>query len=171
MSKLTPLPVSHATNLYDLLSDVIVAIESEPKRLDLTNWMMHPERAQHFYADDELPSCGTTACIAGWIVILGKGPGWVKDRPESTIADVAYGMFRKFRFGVGQYALFSANIHTNAEAMEKGDIHFDEVGESIDRGDPRYVPAVVAKIRRFQAAFATELRQAPVDQDGRDAVL
>lgn len=65
-------PATSATNSYDLLEEVIAAIEAEPKRIYMPSYI---SRWVH-HVGDTLPACGTQGCIAGWAAILhfrGKG--------------------------------------------------------------------------------------------------
>lgn len=69
-------PWSHATNAYDLVSDVIRVIEEEPKRFDMADWLDHimPSRVKKTKSlQERYPACGTVACVAGWIVTLRHG--------------------------------------------------------------------------------------------------
>jgi hypothetical protein len=48
----------------ELIKQIIDIIEDEPKRLEMSTWVLNPLKSQ------QAPSCGTTGCIAGWAVML-----------------------------------------------------------------------------------------------------
>lgn len=62
------LPISDATNGYDLFTDVMTAIEQEPKRLDMGTWFEH--RTTNEWPVAHVPACRTAACFAGWAATL-----------------------------------------------------------------------------------------------------
>jgi hypothetical protein len=64
-----PVPVSKATNAYELLTDIMRVVKSEPKRLNMDNWLL---------VDSDIdarnrPACHTVACVAGWATVLVDG--------------------------------------------------------------------------------------------------
>lgn len=82
------IPVSMATNSYDLLEDLKVEILAEPKRLLQGDWFSKVgERGnQDGYAGQMHPACGTVACAKGWLLLLRRNTivlpldadGWVE---------------------------------------------------------------------------------------------
>lgn len=57
-----------------ILKRVIKLIQAEPKRYDQSQIIVcNGENVDSFYEDDYFPSCGTTACVAGWVHILTGG--------------------------------------------------------------------------------------------------
>ena len=69
-----PMPVSTATNAYDLLDDVKALALEEPKRIAMGWWLV-----QNGYSSDALlvrvlkggfPECGTVGCVGGWVEVL-----------------------------------------------------------------------------------------------------
>jgi hypothetical protein len=54
-----------------LLRKVQRAVRTEPRRIDMGRWSTrhHPVDVK---MDPDLPRCGTTACIAGWLLTLNK---------------------------------------------------------------------------------------------------
>ena len=93
MTDFAPLPVVQATTAYQLLEATIRAIQEEPRRLYMDQWIVVPHRVQSYlehlnwsrerYVLDvehdqirqplEAPACGTMACAAGWICLLARG--------------------------------------------------------------------------------------------------
>jgi hypothetical protein len=59
-----------------LLRKVKEHILAEPNRLQMGEWIERSEPGGFVYdydAEVTVPACGTTACIAGWTCLLGKG--------------------------------------------------------------------------------------------------
>ena len=54
----------------ELLTRVKEAILREPKQFYMGSWFANDSS---YYIHYEIPNCGTTACIGGWAVVLGKG--------------------------------------------------------------------------------------------------
>lgn len=56
------------------LEAVIECIKEEPKRLSMADWgTVYNIKSKNFKEqarEDDLPKCGTVACIAGWVVLL-----------------------------------------------------------------------------------------------------
>lgn len=73
--KKTKLPTSKAKTAYGLLSDICRIITEEPKRYDQSFWIYRPygDNGASSYPDKGFPSCGTVACVAGWVATL-KAP-------------------------------------------------------------------------------------------------
>jgi hypothetical protein len=171
------LPVSKATNLYDLLDDVVTAAEEEPKRFDqgwwigrypTVTWPPNSCITAHI-RDIGAPACGVVGCTAGWIVVLsGNLPNtldWNNPDVGSFVRNVAARMLGRVDVeGIGRdiSSLFGGLVH------EKDDLLFTEKydkwnpGEIVERGDSRYIPLVVARIRGFQRKYEEGLRAAPV---------
>jgi hypothetical protein len=83
------LPRSKAKNAYDLLSDVCDVVLAEPKRLQMVTWLEFAASARKWLEPDEIPVCGTVACVAGWAVILKRGRRRVEECPDCDIPTVA----------------------------------------------------------------------------------
>lgn len=100
---ITPLPISRATNAFDLLEELKAVIREEPQRLYMGWWIAKKHGVMTSTPDWILrtnkrdmghlqPACGTVACAAGWIVLLrdekaqGSDTEWAALRqfPEST---------------------------------------------------------------------------------------
>lgn len=69
--KTAPLPTSKAKTAYALLSEIATLILKEPKRYNQERFLV--VRGGPEVAPRGFPSCGTVACVAGWVVAL-KGP-------------------------------------------------------------------------------------------------
>ena len=61
------MPVSNATNAYDLLTDVAKLVLDEPRRLKMDDWITPVEWLPEKH---KAPACGTVGCIAGWVSTL-----------------------------------------------------------------------------------------------------
>jgi hypothetical protein len=137
---LSKLPTTTAATLHELLDDVVRAIEAEPRRLDMSDWVeFDPEM-------DEPPACGTVACIGGWMTILAYGYKDIAARKYS-VYDKAYSMMN--RAGIDNdraYDLFDGQVRNHI------------TGDHIGVKSPAYVPAVVDRIRKFQDRFREELQ-------------
>lgn len=57
------IPKSKAKTAYGLLSEVRAIILAEPKRYDQCDWIRTG-------SGPDYPSCGTVACVGGWIGVL-----------------------------------------------------------------------------------------------------
>lgn len=74
----TFLPVSKATDAFELLEEVIEIILAEPRRYNQGVWVAGMNELMHRREMElEVPNCGTMGCIAGWIdLIKGVRPRW-----------------------------------------------------------------------------------------------
>lgn len=94
------IPHSSATNSYDLLEDVIKAIDEEPNRFDWAEWACDVERDGACGAYDVTqPACGTQACVSGWIGLLTDArptlhchqtERWFPQETHSDLEDLFY---------------------------------------------------------------------------------
>ena len=66
------LPVSRATNAYNLLTKVKAVILEEPERFDQRVWWMDRRHWAGAWSV-RWPACGTVGCVAGWVVALTHG--------------------------------------------------------------------------------------------------
>lgn len=74
--KWAPYPVSKARNSYELLEEVCAVIKEEPRRYDQDTFGSGLRLRGYRATKERLemgPACGTTACYAGWMVILRNG--------------------------------------------------------------------------------------------------
>lgn len=100
------IPHSKATNSYDLLTDVIGAIDDEPNRFNWGDWA-NDERVEGGF-DVRQPMCGTQACVGGWIGLLTSpkpsieagyhGEDWF---PEATHDDLESLFYAEDEYGGG----------------------------------------------------------------------
>jgi hypothetical protein len=71
------IPVSTATNAYDLLTEIRALIREEPKRYNQFIWHARVTplaRIIYHGRESTAPACGTIGCVAGWVVTLKEGP-------------------------------------------------------------------------------------------------
>lgn len=57
------MPVSQATNAYELLDEIATLITEEPRRYNQTFWKLNPTKVR----EELLPACQTVCCVAGWV--------------------------------------------------------------------------------------------------------
>lgn len=128
-TQLAPLPVSNATNLYELFQDVYKAIQDEPARfcmndiITASNGVVDPLASGRWInvVTERMPACGTVGCYGGWcMVLLGSGQrdyygiirdlvrqpdGWC-NRDLSDLLDGLFGAVSAFiglRYGTPEY--------------------------------------------------------------------
>lgn len=136
------LPVSKATNAYELLDEVKALILEEPKRYDQGVWLVESEEeaAGHGLL---LPACGTVACVAGWVVLL-KASGTDYDSIQDRARDI---------LGLGwvdSVDLFDGSAIENACDEE------DLLG--VVEQSPKYAALGARHISSFQAAHEAQLK-------------
>lgn len=175
-------PFSTATNAYDLLSDVIAAIQSEPRRLDMGQWLCIADS----YGGDfsHFPACGTIGCVAGWVIFLTREhQNTLSDLYRPHIAGDAESFARAVmgqndeaaaapmsEYGRALERLFNPNIR--AEALELDVVQrrtvTDWYGDPFVRvtdpeaGTPEHMQCVVLRIKKFQAEWEEHLRAQPI---------
>lgn len=151
------LPTRRATNSYELLDDVIRAIEEEPKRFNWRDWIILDAKAAVDF-QREAPACNTMACVAGWIVIQS-----MSDQGRQHMAEIGWsaGIAGK---AIGQFPQ-RTEIAIRLQTLFYGD------GESILKKvdscgkvetQEEYAARAVRAIRRFQADFKDELLAHPI---------
>jgi hypothetical protein len=65
------IPVSKATNAYELLDEIKALALEEPKRMNMGLWRVEDGDEWTIAAFEiDLPSCGTVGCIGGWAEVL-----------------------------------------------------------------------------------------------------
>ena len=128
------MPVSRARTAYGLLSEIRKLILEEPKRYDQTAW-----RYKWPVGCQEAPACGTTACVAGWVVTL-KVPDF--SAYQHSFEDEGARVLGLSP--AAAEALFDGNA-----AKERGDGRRDIL---------RHAKRGAAHIARFQKKYAKQLR-------------
>lgn len=161
MTPLAPLPVSHATNAYELMEDVNRTILEDPKRLNMESWVSvfkgRDVTRGGIYAIKvyEEPACGTVCCYAGWVATLtGANPlyGLAADRVAlRTLGGAANGVLRR--------DLYAAFINTEVPVLE------DEDGWTLRPGTPSYAAAVIARFQAIMDKHEAHLRATSVRID------
>lgn len=178
------LPVSTATNVYDLINDLIQSIRNEYRRMNMGEWW---ERAKTMYYERERqPSCGVVACAAGWIMILA--------RPQMFVQLVLGKRTGNRYFGVPDTALNVLSGTTDEDFEALYDVEYDQwpaemkvrrdirndfaslfhttvfYGKPLDEealtpGTVPYGEAVIAAIQNLQEKYADILKTTPVRRD------
>jgi hypothetical protein len=70
-TELKPVPLSKATNSFELILEAADVIEEDYRRLNMTDWIVYYRNPG---LGDEGPDCGCVGCAGGWICLL-KGMG------------------------------------------------------------------------------------------------
>lgn len=152
-----PMPESHATNAYDLLSDVIRVIQEEPKRLLMDDWLVQPDRHYSWTACVAKlggpPACGTIGCVAGWVVVLAAPDlGSLKNMNiDMTAVQILLGE---------KPWHFSASLESKERYQEINSLFstFPDMDPHVKLGTPEYVAVVVDAITAFQTKHEAFLR-------------
>ena len=149
------LPVSNATNVYELLDDVKRVVREEPKRLrmhaylydryvveSLSEYQLVPHHAGK-------PECGTVGCIAGWMNVLTNRKYYVERGEAPPTGRVVWDMMDVFYRASDDYTRDVENLFHNFDYEETS-------------GTPEYAEAICARIDKFQEKWAHILRSLPV---------
>ena len=106
----------------ELLQKVKAAILEDPRRLDMCEWVSeHPDPEMcttevHWLAEDQIPPCGTVACIAGWAAVLAGHRLFSLDAVRAAlVGDDGYAPLNDL-FYVGHWPYDLAERYANAEA-------------------------------------------------------
>lgn len=139
---MNPLPISRATNSFDLLEELKAVIREEPQRLYMSYWISKSRGIAHVrdkIARNLRPACGTVACCKGWLGILrnpsaafGDSLGFVWDAFPNSLTHQLYDLF-----------------YTFPECRDDA---------SLDPGTPEYVEDIVARIDQIQQGNESELK-------------
>lgn len=164
------LPVFHATNAYDLLEEVIAAIEQEPRRYDQGSWFSNLEHLAYRREEcEELPNCGTMACIAGWIAIgtkreITEEAQSYRSIPTYAAAVLGFEYHMPSRFdddddGYNDYhAANVAPVQNLFDESLSGYRLDHEYGADYAVGTPGYAAIGIRKIRAFMAEHEARLK-------------
>lgn len=147
---LRPGPITRRMTALRLLRRAVHLIEEDPRRVDLTTWIWR--RPEGTLLSHTEPDCGTTGCIAGWLVMLAGSDPDEKKIPAATQARELLG-FKRPRKGrkdpVGDLFFNSAPVDARVP------------------GTPAYARAVIDNIRAFMRAHEERLRAHYVDPPRR----
>lgn len=144
--------LSRAKTAYGLINDVIKAIREEPKRLDMNTWLSYFQGKPNYstYKED-LPSCGTIGCFAGWVCVLrGVPPGVIAENAGAFARNILgrnnvnYNTVENHRSCSWNLSVFAAEGHDleNHPPIET----------------PEYAEIVIRRIQNFQKINAKVLR-------------
>ena len=156
------MPVSSATNAYELLNEIATLIVEEPKRYNQYTWKELIANVPEHIA----PACGTVCCVAGWVDTLKN--------PEPIDAKLLYAEKTNHWFDVKYSAsailgispeqaevLFDGNAAGDRDpdnyVIEDEDDHWDEVGR-YEYDLAGHAERGAAHIRRFMAEHETQLK-------------
>lgn len=136
-------PRSDAECAYDLLEDIIKAIDEEPKRIRMGDWLVRTNESPEYLKEHDLPACGTVGCIAGWATVLKPDADERYWDVEGSAAEL---------------------LGLTADQVSHLFYYFPAVvGEDSTAGTREYADKVIAHIREFMAANMAQLveRQIP----------
>lgn len=164
---LQPLPVSRATNAYELMEDVNAAILAEPCRLNMTAWVKMFQNIQNISSvDGSIPACGTIGCYAGWTTFLhDQRPEWDPLRVENRALAVLTHTSPIWGSGLDSSSLrgrlrSAFNEISVTESIQSGVTKGRIL--KLKQGTRRYARAVVKRFERIMAQFEQELKAIPV---------
>lgn len=173
------LPRSTATNGYELLDDVVQCILEEPKRFYMPNWIIRGYRMtdlSEFRNRERRPTCGTAACIGGWITLLALGPMINENTLDvsSVALTLALGASPNLDAGIdpAEWTEARSKLYTlfgdvTPDWIPDPDGTVDQWGDTADGHFPQtgtleYAEQYVEKIRAFQARYAAVLKSKPI---------
>jgi hypothetical protein len=168
VSKRVPLPVSKAENAYELLGDVIEAVQEEPKRVVMDFYVRTGWELDSFIDRINLrrrekvegPACGTAACVAGWSVQMARPTTKWASEDYWNVFPTACSVF-----GISQPEGLEGNVRG---AKFDGDYGKD-LRRLFFKGFPRrrygtkeYADHVIARIREFRKLHRKRLLATPI---------
>lgn len=128
------IPISRATNSYDLLEDLKKTILEEPLRLRMNDWVT-ALAGWTGILDIPLPECGTVACCSGWLALLRRSRAITQvdilgyhhghDFPESALQAISalfYDMVDHLTPGTLAYAEHITQKITAIQKEHEGDL-------------------------------------------------
>ena len=124
---------TRAKTAYGLLSEIIALTQEDARRMRMGWWGSGPGRAGEYLRNP--PTCGTTACIGGWVDHLTGNKG------------TATGL----RVDTGTLLGFDSSDKA-IKALFYGPLCNDEA-----QGTPAHARKVIALIRRFQRTHRRRL--------------
>ena len=130
------MPKSKAKTAYGLLSEIRKLILEEPRRYDQEAWRYSTHNTAM------APACGTTACVAGWVVTL-KSTAF-EGRDWEMISDEAARILGLDKARIDSFELFDSNA--------AGYCGYDI------RSRTRHAKRGAAHIEAFQKKYATQLK-------------
>lgn len=136
------LPVSKATNAYELLDEVCEVILEEPKRYYQGWWRVTPNGKEYVPRTPAIealvfPACDTICCVAGWVCTL-----------KSRITPDLFSSQARFILGINTdeaWELFRSSAVADIDPAAKP--------QTLE-----YAQAGVTHIRRFMAKYELRLK-------------
>ncbi len=133
------------TKAKKLLELVAQAIEAEPLRVNMDQWLVHGWDLKALKADDRAPACGIVGCIAGWVCVLHDKRKKVTDTYANQAENHAIDTLG-LKFGTDTLFYIS---YWPAKFRRK----IQQMGT----GTPEYAAVVAARIRHFIATDGTDV--------------
>lgn len=168
-------PLSDATNAFELLDDVVVAIEHEPRRVNMGEWITRGFRLEALMRGLRLrkgPACHTAGCIGGHVVMLATGHydmgGTYVEEEAAVILGAGQGVPYLSVDGLFCSNVYKAETEDGYAENEDGKpfAHFLQPsgasGATIPYGKAGYAQAVINRIRRFQTFYGDQLKAVKV---------
>jgi hypothetical protein len=148
--ELTPGPITRRMTALRLLRRAVHLMEEDPRRVDLTTWIWR--RPEGMLLTHTEPDCGTTGCIAGWLVMLAGSDPEEKQNTAATQARALLG-FKRPRQGRRDPV---ADLFFNSAPLD-----------APQPGTPAYARGVIKNIRAFMRTHNERLRAHYVDPPRR----
>jgi len=156
----TALPVFSGKTAWDLLDFITWVIQGEPKRYDQGDWMKLVEQGYSSdFVAEQMPSCGTIGCVAGWVDLLVTG------RPTIVKVDLfADDTMTRARRILGLTKDQAGKLFpSNALSVVRERLHVRSYGADgehiITPGDTAYAELGVLHIREFMLAHEKKLKR------------
>lgn len=165
----TPLPRSRARNAYALMRDINKAILTEPRRLNMSGWLVafQNKATARIYQGGRSPSCGTVGCYAGWCTLLkavtllktGHDAYHVQDGTETFALNTLSGPYEYGPTDRGKLrnALLTEFLNTEATVTRPN-------GQlvTIRPGTTQYAKIVVKRFENIMRLFKSTLKDIEV---------
>lgn len=140
------IPISKATNSYDLFDEIAEVILEEPRRVVMDTISM-PFDAGRKYTDRS-PECGTQGCILGWGM-------YITASRDARTHNGGYAQSQHKLGSLGWLAKYLPDsVRRDADKLFFGGVYNPEYpwpnDKEIPFGTDAYAAAVVANIRKFQ---------------------
>ena len=152
------LPVSKATNAYELLEEVCQAITEEPLRYNQQTWIDQNIGLRREF-EEEVPACGTMACIAGWVCTLRRThANHIQDVPMIGARLLGFQWYVRDLSDFSSYEEYAEACVRDTQPVR--DLFSDKLLEGSEnlRGTPEYAAMGVEEIRKFMATHEARLK-------------
>lgn len=169
---------SNAKNAYDLMTDCRRYMLEEPKRVNMSDYIIRGERSvkrflkkiatdMYSYEDEHLiipkleaPACNTVACIAGSALML-TGRGDLKRNPLGQSLDLLGGREPRIEWD-NEAVDYIITGPDNSDLRWELEQLFIDTDVNATYGTMKYAKIVAKRVKDFQQAHRKELKQVKV---------